>query len=81
MFMQLDKGCCVSSNVSIVHADHNGMKKYCFMKCAYTCFNLLRKKELLLLNLKLRQPNLFYQKLLLLSLCVPFSVFFIPRNS
>lgn len=32
MFMQLDKGCCVSSNVSIVHADYNGMNKYCFMK-------------------------------------------------
>lgn len=75
MFMQLDKGCCVSSNVSIVHTDHNGMNKYCFMKCAYTCSNLLRKKELLLLNLKPRQPNLFYQKLLLLLCSLLFSLF------
>lgn len=45
------------------------------MKCAYTFSNLLRKKELLLLNLKPRQPNLFYQKLLLLSLFVFPSLF------
>lgn len=76
--MQLDKGCCVSSNVSIVHTDHNGMNKYCFMKCAYTCSNLLRKKELLLLNLKPRQPNVLSETFT--SFVFP-SVFFIPRNS